>query len=138
MTPSLAALLADALLVLHAGIVVFVVLGELLFLLGGWRGWAWVRRRWLRLLHLLLMAFIALQAWLGQLCPLTIWEQALRAVAGEPAYRGSFIEHWIGQVLYVDAPAWAFVAAYSAFALLVLATWVLVPPRPRSRYPAAR
>jgi hypothetical protein len=131
MSPVAAALLADLVLVLHVGVVLFVVVGELLVLAGGWRGWAWVRIRWLRLLHLLLMLFIALQPWLGRLCPLTDWEQALRARAGEATYQGGFIAHWLGELLYVQAPWWVFVAAYSAFALLVVASWWIVPPRPR-------
>lgn len=131
MNPSLASALADLILVLHVAIVAFVVIGEALVLFGGWRGWAWVRGRGLRITHLLLMLFIALQAWLGQRCPLTDWEQALRGFAGEPGYRQGFIEYWLGQLLYLQAPWWVFVLAYSAFAALVLATWWLVPPRAR-------
>jgi hypothetical protein len=123
--------LADAILAAHLGVVGFVVLGEALFLLGGWRGWDWVRNRPLRLSHLALMLYIALQAWLGQLCPLTVWEQELRRLAGQETYRVSFIEHWLSRLLYFDAPWWAFVAAYTGFAALVAATWWWVPPRRR-------
>lgn len=130
---STAAWLADTLLALHVGVVVFVVLGELLFLVGGWRGWGWVRHFGLRVTHLVLMVFIALQAWLGALCPLTVWEQALRRRAGEAAYEESFIEHWLSRLLYYDLPWWTFVAAYTAFALLVALTWRWVPPRRRAR-----
>lgn len=129
LSPATAASLANALLVLHVGIVLFVVVGECLFLLGGWRGWHWVRQRRLRSTHLALMVFIAVQTWLGQLCPLTVWEQALRAQAGAAHYQVGFIEHWLGRLLYVQAPWWMFVAAYSAFALLVFATWFWVRPR---------
>jgi hypothetical protein len=127
----MAAALADAILLLHVAVVLFVVGGQALFLLGGWRRWHWVRGRGLRLAHLALAAFIALQAWLGQLCPLTLWEQALRRAAGQAGYGESFIEHWLARLLYVQAPWWAFVVAYSGFALLVLLTWRWVPPRPR-------
>jgi len=98
-------------------------------LLGGLRGWAWVRRFRLRLTHLLLMVFIAAQAWLGQLCPLTVWEQDLRRIAGEGSYRESFIEHWLSRLLYWEAPWWVFVAAYTGFALLVGLAWWWVRPR---------
>lgn len=133
LSSSTAAWLADTLLALHVGVVAFVVLGELLFLLGGWRGWRWVRHFGLRATHLVLMAFIALQAWLGALCPLTVWEQALRRRAGEAAYEESFIEHWLSRLLYYDLPWWAFVAAYTAFALLVALTWRWVPPQRSNR-----
>ena len=131
--PTLAAHLADAILVLHVGIVAFVVLGQLAVLVGAWRHWAWVRKFWFRLLHLLLMVFIAAQAWLGALCPLTAWEQQLRALAGQSGYRGSFIEHWLSRLIFFEAPWWAFVAAYTGFAVLVAASWRWVPPRRRRR-----
>lgn len=133
MSPASAALLADAILVLHVGVVLFVAGGALLFPVGGWRRWDWVRQRALRVIHLLLAAFIAVQAWLGQLCPLTVWEQRLRRIAGEATHERGFIEHWLATALYVEAPWWAFVAGYTAFAALVLATWRWVPPRPPRR-----
>lgn len=123
------ALLADVLLALHVGVVLFVVGGQLLILIGGPLHWRWVRGWWFRLLHLLLMAFIAVQTWLGELCPLTVWEQDLRRAAGQPVYGESFVEHWLSRLIFFEAPWWVFVAAYSGFFLLVLASWWIWPPR---------
>ena len=132
LAPDTAAVLADAVLVLHAGIVAFVVLGLVAIVVGGLRGWAWVYGlRW-RALHVLLMLFVALQAWLGQLCPLTIWEQALRAHAGEAVHAQGFIEHWLSRLIFFDLPPWVFVAAYTAFAALVVLAWWRVPPQRRA------
>lgn len=128
MNPATAALLADAILLLHVGVVVFVVGLLPLVLVGGWRGWGWVRYRWLRATHLGLMVLIALQAWLGQLCPLTLWEQALRRMAGQGSYSESFIAHWLGRLLYVDAPLWLLAWVYSGFALVVVGAWWWVRP----------
>lgn len=130
---AVAGLLADLILSLHVAIVAFVVLGEALFLVGGWRGWNWIRNLPLRLLHVALMLFIVVQAWLGALCPLTLWEQRLRALAGQANYDESFIEHWLSKLIFFEAPWWIFVAAYSAFALLVMATWRWFPPRSGQR-----
>ena len=127
-SPTSAAVLANVILVVHVGIVLFVVLGEILILVGARRDWRWVRKLALRLCHLVLMVFIALQAWLGALCPLTTWEQSLRRRAGDVVYSGSFIEHWLSRLIFFEAPWWMFVAAYTAFALLVLLTWHWVPP----------
>ena len=127
--PTVAARLADAILVLHTGLVAFVVIGAVAIPIGAWRGWPWVRGFAWRLAHLLLMAVIALQAWLGALCPLTVWEQALRRRAGQPAYAESFVAHWLSRLIFYTAPWWAFVAAYSIFAVLVLGLWRVVPPR---------
>lgn len=122
-------MLADAILTVHVGIVAFVVLGEAAILFGARRGWRWVRNFALRAAHLALMVFIALQAWLGALCPLTVWERALRRRAGGDTYSGSFIEHWLSRLIFFEAPWWWFLAAYTAFVALVLLTWHRVPPR---------
>lgn len=127
--PNAAALLADVLLALHVGIVVFVVGLLPLVLAGGALGWHWVHHFGLRLTHLSLMVFIAAQAWLGQLCPLTVWEQALRRMAGQGGYRESFVEHWLSRLLYWEAPWWVFVTAYTGFAVVVLLAWKWVRPR---------
>jgi hypothetical protein len=75
------------------------------------------------------MGFIAAQAWLGRLCPLTVWEQDLRRLAGQDAYGESFIEHWLSRLLYWDLPWWVFVAAYTGFAGLVVRAWWRVRSR---------
>lgn len=131
--PAVDAAFADTILVVHAGIVVFVLFGALAILVGRVRGWAWVQGFGWRLAHVLLMGCIAVQAWRGALCPLTVWEQALRRRAGQPVYAESFVAHWLSRVLFYEAPWWTFVAAYTAFALLVLGLWFAVPPR-RTRH----
>ena len=123
------ALAADAVLVVHVTFVLFVVAGLLLILLGGARGWRWVRSRRFRVLHLAAIAIVVVQSWLGVICPLTTLEMALRARAGQATYDGSFISHWLGRLLYIDAPWWLFVVVYTAFAALVVASWLWVRPR---------
>ena len=127
------ALLADAILVLHLAVVLFVVGGQALVIAGGLRGWGWVRRRSFRIAHLAVIGFVVVQTWLGQHCPLTVWEQALRRAAGQAAYGESFIEHWVSRILFYQAPWPVFVATYTLFAALVLASWRWWPPRPRRR-----
>ncbi len=129
LSPTTAAWLADALLVFHAGIVVFVVGLLPLVAVGGARGWAWVRSPMLRATHLLLIAVVVAQAWLGRLCPLTIWEQALRVAAGQPTHGEGFIAHWVGRWLYWDVPLAVFALIYTAFAAAVVWAWWRVPPR---------
>lgn len=133
LSPALAPHLADALLGLHLAIVAFNVLMPLWILLGAWRGWRAVRRRWLRLLHLISMAVVAVQAALGDLCFLTVWESDLRTRAGQAAYEASFIESWLAALLYVDAPLEQLVLVYLAWAALSVALWWLVPPAPHHR-----
>jgi hypothetical protein len=122
-------LAADAILILHVSFVAFVVLGLAAIYLGYWLSWPWVRNFWFRLWHLLAIAFVVLQSWLGAICPLTRWEQQLRAVAGAETYDGAFIAYWLHTLLYWEAPAWVFVVLYTAFGGLVVASWFVVRPR---------
>ncbi len=121
---------ADLLLLVHVLFVVFVIAGLVLILVGGAARWGWVRNPWFRLAHLVAIGVVVLQAWLGRICPLTIWEMALRERAGDVTYEGSFIAHWLNALLYYNAPAWVFTVAYTAFGLLVLLSWFWVRPRP--------
>ncbi len=120
---------ADAIGLVHAAFVLFVT-GGLILILAGWRlGWNWTRGRGFRLAHLAAIAVVVLQTWLGQLCPLTIWENRLRELARQEGVGESFIAHWLERILYWRFPSWVFLAAYTIFALLVLAAFVWYPPR---------
>jgi hypothetical protein len=125
-------LLADAVLLLHFGIVLFVMVGLLVIVAGGLRGWRVARSLAFRLAHLAAIAFVVAQAWLGAVCPLTTLEMWLRGQGGGATYAGGFIEHWVHQVLFWHAPPWVFTLAYSLFGLAVVAAWWYFPPqRPR-------
>jgi len=86
-------LLADAVLLLHAGVVAFVIGGLLLVVAGNALRWRWVNNGWFRLAHVAAIGVVVVQAWLGKVCPLTTLESWLRAKAGFAPYRQSFIEH---------------------------------------------
>lgn len=120
--------LADAVLVLHFAIVLFVVLGLPVIIVGNRAGWVWANGYWWRLAHMLAIGVVALQAWLGQHCPLTILESWLRARAGQPAYSVSFVAHWVQQILFYEAPLWVFAIVYTVFALAVVWAWRRYPP----------
>ena len=124
-------LLADLVLATHAALVMFVIGGLAAILVGNFRGWRFVNAWWFRAAHLAAIAVVAAQAWLGITCPLTTLESALRVKAGGAAYETSFIEHWLARLLYYDAPAWVFTAAYTLFGLAVAAAWWRFPPRLR-------
>jgi len=124
--------LADLVLVLHLGIVVFVVGGLVVVVAGNLLHWAWVNTAWFRVAHLLAIAVVIVQAWLGRVCPLTTLESWLRAKAGMAGYRQSFVEHWVQRILYYEAPTWMFALAYTVFGLLVLLAWWYFPPRFRA------
>lgn len=127
--PAIYQLLADAVLIIHVGVVLFIVLGQALIVAGALAGWDWIRRPVLRAAHLAAMVYVALQSWFGLVCPLTTLEQWLRLQGGQGVYAGDFIGHWLGRLLFYQAAPWVFIAVYSAFALLVAASWWWAPPR---------
>jgi hypothetical protein len=127
--------LADGVLLCHVAIVVFVIGALVLVIAGNLRGWGWVNAPVFRLAHLAAIGIVVAEAWLGIVCPLTRWEMALRAKAGASTYGGSFIEHWLQDLLYYDAPPWVFTLAYSLFGLAVAAAWWAFPPRWRRTGP---
>ncbi len=121
-------LLADTILVVHFLFIAFVLGGQGCILVGAFRRWAWVRRRGFRVVHLAAIAIVAAQAWAGMVCPLTVWESALRSAAGESAYPGTFVGYWASKLVYFDAPQWVFTTMYTLFGVAVFASWFIVKP----------
>ena len=124
--------LADVVLMIHSLFIVFVVFGLILISLGMLMKWQWSRNLWFRLTHLLAIAIVVIQAWLGIVCPLTSWENSLRAKAGDSTYAQGFIEHWLHKLIFYQAESWVFTLVYSVFGLLVISSWYWSPPVYRS------
>jgi hypothetical protein len=118
-------LAADALLIVHFGIVAFIVGGLVFTWIGAALGWRWVANRTFRYLHLGAIGCVALEALAGYACPLTLWEDGLRGGA-RPM---SFVGHWVARLLYYQAPEWVFTTLYVAWAAATLATLWRLPPR---------
>lgn len=85
-------LLADAVLVLHLGFILFVVLGGFLVL----------RRPRLAWLHVPVFLWGAAIEFGGWICPLTPLEKWLRELGGEGAYAGGFVEHYVTALIYPE------------------------------------
>ena len=83
-------LAADLLVLIHFSFIIFVVLGGLLVL--RWPKVAWA--------HLPAVAWGAWIEFAHATCPLTPFEKSLRAAAGQDAYEGGFISHYIIPLIY--------------------------------------
>ncbi len=83
-------LLADGVLITHLCFILFVVLGGLLLFRD---------RRW-AILHLPAILWGAALEFQGWICPLTPWENQLRAAAGQQGHAGGFIEHYLLALVY--------------------------------------
>jgi multisubunit Na+/H+ antiporter MnhB subunit len=122
-------LAADVILFVHVLFVAFVVFGLACIVIGKLFYWAWVRNPWFRWAHIAGVGIVVLQSWLGAVCQLTNWEMAFREKAGDAAYSGAFIAHWLESILYYRLPDWIFVVSYTLFGALVATSWFWVRPR---------
>lgn len=125
-----ATLLADAVLLLHFAVVLFIVGGLVVVRVGNRLGWRWVNARGFRLTHLVAIGVVVAESWLAISCPLTTLEASLRGTTG---HAEEFIAYWVQRFLFYDAPPWIFIALYSGFGALVVAAWWRFPPRRRTR-----
>ncbi len=121
-------LLADAIVVIHFLWVVFMVIGFVLTI----AAFRWKRLFdwfWLRTIHLAGIVFVGALGVLGEYCPLTVWESALRQRADpDAAYAGSFLVHWIEQVVYPNVSPLVVTLPAIMAATITLIIYVLRPP----------
>jgi hypothetical protein len=94
-------LLADLVYVLHLSFIIFVIAGGLLV-------WRW---HWVAIPHLASFTWGLAIEFLNAPCPLTPLEQMLLHRAGEEAYAGGFIDHYIVPLIYPEADPHFFLEA---------------------------
>jgi len=121
--------LADAVLLLHLGVIVFNIFGIIVIPLGAWRRWRFVRVFWWRALHVGILAVVALQALLNRLCFLSNWHADLVQLAGGRTSNAPAVAAFVSRLIFWPLPPLAFVVLYVAVCLYTLALWRLVPPR---------
>jgi hypothetical protein len=126
-------LFADVVVAAHVAYVSYVLFGQLAVLVGIMLRWQCIRNVWFRTTHLLAISIVAFEAILNITCPLTRWENELRALAGQPQSGETFMGRLLHSVIFYNLPPWAFTILYISFALLVLATFVFAPPRWRRK-----
>ena len=124
--------LARAVLYLHFAVVLFNVFWLIAVPLGWACGWRFVRNYWWRGAHLAALFVVALQAALGRLCFLTIWQNELDALA--PAEGPApVLDRLVIKAVFWPLPMWVFVMLYLAALAWALALWRLVPPQRHAR-----
>lgn len=114
--------LADLVLVVHLGFVLFVVLGGLVVV--KWPPVAW--------LHVPAAIWGVLIEYSGWICPLTPLENSLRVRGGVAGYSGGFIEHYIQPVLYPAGLTRSTQVVLGSVVLILnlAAYWIVVSRRP--------
>jgi hypothetical protein len=121
--------LADLIVGVHVAYVGYVVVGLLLIVIGWVLGWKWVRNFWFRISHLLMMLAVVYEEIMNIRCPLSVWEENCRALAGQPVTGETFMGRILHAVLFYDAPSWVFTLGYFSVGALIVATFLFCRPR---------
>ena len=118
-------IIADIIVVMHFVWILFMLIGFILTLCGFF--WKVLFDRWLfRTIHLFGIAYVSLLAIMGRYCPLTVWENSLRArYASSLTYPGSFMIHYVEKLIYpnvnpliIRLPT-AFIAVFTVFIFII-------------------
>lgn len=121
-------LLADIIVVIHFGWILFMLLGFILTL----RGFFYRRffDRWLfRTLHLCGIIYVGLLALLREYCPLTILENILRVRYNpELRYPGSFIVYYVEKLVYPDVNPLIILIPTVIIAVFTILVFIVKPP----------
>lgn len=121
-------ILADTIVVMHFGWILFMLVGFIFTLCGFfWKGFF---DRWLfRTLHLCGIAYVSLKAVMGKYCPLTIWENTLRAKY-DPGltYAGSFMIHYVEKIVYPDIDPLVIHIPTTFIAVFTVLVFIIRPP----------
>jgi len=103
---------ADIVVLIHLLWIVFLVFG----MIPGAR-WAWVK--WTHLGALVFSIFLQLFGWV---CPVTHLEVWLRRAGGATPYEGTFIRHYLEQVVYARVPSQALLLG--TFLVVAISLWI--------------
>ncbi len=128
------AFVADLIVFFHLLYVIFAVGGELVIISGGIFKWKWIRNFQFRIAHLIAVVFVAIEALMGMICPLTEWEYRLRVLAGQQVDKDiTFIGQIIRKIIFYNFPAWVFTTMYIGFAVIVILSIIIIPPKRKGK-----
>lgn len=121
--------LADLMVAIHIGYVGYVVVGQLVIWLGWVMRWRFVRNFWFRATHLLAIGVVAFEELMEIRCPLSVWEEHFRELAGQPVSGETFLGRMMHSLLFHDFQPWVFAAIYYTTLVVVLLTLIFCRPR---------
>jgi hypothetical protein len=121
-------ILADLIVMIHFAWILFMLWGFILTL----RGFSHkvFFDRWLfRTTHLLGIAYVSTLAIMGRYCPLTIWENTLRAKYDSTlTYPGSFMIHYFEKFVYPDVNPLVIQIPTTFIAIFTVVMFLIKPP----------
>ena len=115
---------SEIVLLFHFCVFLFVILSFFLIPLGYYQKWDWVKNKYYRLIHLILMVIIFIETILGFMCPLTLLENFLR----NNIEINNKITQIIHQIMYWDLPTYQFIILYLLSLLYLIFLWFFFKP----------
>src|SRR3989338_4190805 len=121
-------ILADIIVLMHFAWILFMLWGFILTL------WGFFHKeffeKWLfRTVNLFGIAYVSLLAIMGRYCPLTIWENALRAKYDSGlTYPGSFMIYYFEKFVYPDVNPLIIQIPTTFIAVFTVVVFIIRPP----------
>ena len=115
---------SEIVLLFHFCIFLFMILSFFLIPLGYYKKWKWVKNKYYRLIHLVLMGIILIETILGFMCPLTMLENFLR----NNIEINNKITQIIHQIMYWDLSTYQFIILYLLSLLYLIFLWFFFKP----------
>ena len=117
-------LFSEIVLLFHFCIFLFIILSFFLIPLGYQQKWEWVKNKYYRLIHIILMGVIFVETALGFMCPLTVLEHFLR---NDTKINNKFTEI-IHEIMYWDLSSYQFIILYLFSFLYLVILWFFFKP----------
>ncbi len=117
-------LFSEIVLLFHFCIFLFIILSFILIPLGYYQKWEWVKNKYYRLIHLVLMGIVFIETILGFMCPLTILENFLR----NDIEINNKITQFIHQIMYWNLPTYQFIILYLLSLFYLIYLWFFFKP----------
>ena len=124
-------LAADLVVAVHFAYIAYVVAGQLAITVAAPFRWQWARNPWFRFTHLAAIGYVVYEALYSIRCPLTIWEEKLRGLAGQGFDDSdTFLGRLLHDTIFVqNMPEVWHTTVYIAMFALVVQGLVMYPPR---------
>ncbi len=123
-------LAADLVVAVHVAYVAYVVVGQVVITIAAPFKRQWVRNPWFRFTHLTAIGIVAYEELRDIRCPLSVWEEQLRLLAGQVTHTSeTFMGRLFHDLLYHDLPPIFFTTVHIAAFALIVQAFIMYPPR---------
>ena len=115
---------SEIVLFFHFIVFLFITVSFFLIPFGYFQKWKWVKNKYYRLTHLVLMGIILIETILGFMCPLTILENFLR----NNIEVDNNLTQIIHQIMYWNLPNYQFIILYILSFSYLIFLWFFFKP----------